>query len=72
MDEGYIFLINSIIYQAIKDYKWSVWKLGREPDNIMAHWMKADVIRFLRSDWFEMMTDIDGEWLLKKLEKEIE
>lgn len=26
--------------------------------------------RFFRSDWFHVLTRIDGEWLIKKLRKE--
>lgn len=66
--EGYNNLINSIILQAFKDYKWAKETLDRRPGDLLAQRMFADVILFCRSDWLTFLTDVDGDWLLKRME----
>lgn len=42
-------------------------------DNIRSNeQMVAETERFFQSEWFSRLTDIDGDWLLKRLEKETE
>ena len=62
-------LVNAIILQAFKDYRWAVRKLRRDPDSLGARWMMADVERFCMSSWLTMLSDIDGEWLLIKIKE---
>lgn len=54
-------LANAIIMQAVKDY--------RHTKNNGA---KAHIIRFFRSDWFKVLTDLDCEVLIAKLKGEDE
>jgi hypothetical protein len=52
-------LANAIILKAVKDYRQT--KSERT---------EAELERFFRSDWFHILTRIDGEWLINKLRKE--
>ncbi len=51
-------LADAIIIKAVDDYR----KHKK---------LRSSIARFFRSDWFKILTDIDGEDLLKKLKDEI-
>lgn len=51
-------LANAIIVQACKDYEQECYR--------------DDVEVFLKGEWFKALTDIDGERLLKELQKVVE
>ena len=51
-------LANAIILQAADDYR-------------KHKYLRSSIAKFFKSDWFKILTDIDGEDLLKKLEDEI-
>ena len=57
--ENYEKLAEAIILLAIEDYRKSCCNQTRYA-----------IERFLRSDWFIVLTDIDGEKLIKKLRAE--
>ena len=63
-------LANAIILQAVKDYREARTKLKKRPKNENAKLMIEDCEKFFRSDWFNALTSIDGEALLKKLREE--
>ena len=67
MEEAYINLVNAIILQAFKDYHWAVKKLQKDPTHPDAHRIIYEVETFCRSDWLEVLTDVDGEWLLERI-----
>lgn len=67
MEESYINLINAIILQAFKDYKQAAQTLRRNPNSDYAQYLMEDVIRFCRSSWLTFLTDVDGEWLIKRM-----
>lgn len=52
-------LANAIILRAVKDYRRSY--NSRELE---------DIERFFRSDWFGVLTNIDGEMLIRRLREE--
>ena len=52
-------LANAIILKAVKDYRQS------KSDRTM-----EEIERFFRSGWFRVLTNIDGEQLIKDLRKE--
>ncbi len=62
MKEAYENLANAIIIQAVKDYRTA----GRNAR------IKEDVIRFIRSSWFGVLTDINPAMLERKLLEEDE
>ena len=81
--EPYQSLVNAIIVQAVKDYRKSIRFLKHHPhtpdlDNdpqqnalrdkvIKNENERGAVERFFRSGWFEMLSSLDGEVLLKKV-----
>ena len=64
-------LANAIVEQAVKDYRMEQARVKANPQN--ADHAKAEVRkleRFFRSDWFEVLTDVDGRLILSRLKKE--
>jgi phage terminase large subunit len=57
--DGYEVLANEIILQAVKDY--------RKTKSLAT---RRSIERFFRSDWFNVLTSIDGEKLIEMLREE--
>ena len=64
-------LANAIIAQAVKDYRDAVERLHYTPDDKSALHDKRSIERFFRSEWFSILSDLNGELLLKKLKEEV-
>ena len=71
MDTCYTNLANAIIIQAAKDYKKALRCLKKFPRDKEALHTTQDCERFFRSDWFERLTDLNGEVLIEKLHREV-
>ena len=71
MIEPYEQLANSIVLQAVKDYREALKKLKKRPNYEPAKNMKKEVERFFRSDWYRELTSVDGNILIKKLKSEV-
>ena len=65
-------LANAIIIQAAVDYRLALKQLRQNPDFQSAVSMKYEVERFFSSEWFSMMTRVDGHELLARLKTEVE
>lgn len=65
-------LANAIILQAVKDYRVALKCLKRNPRNKTAIADKGEIERFFRSDWFSVLTSVDGEMLIRSLNKEVD
>ena len=64
-------LANAIVEQAVKDYPMEQARIKANPQN--SDYTKAEawkLERFFRSDWFEVLTDMDGRLILSRLKKE--
>ena len=72
MTDPYENLANSIILLAVKDYRDALKKLNKWPRNEAAQIMTAEVERFFRSAWYRELTSVDGEYLISKLQAEVE
>ena len=78
--EPYSELANAIILRAIDDYRRSLERLNyllETPQfngkRIVEIKMEIDKIEsFFRSEWYDEMTDISGEDVIKKVRKEVE
>jgi len=70
MSDPYENLANAIVLQAVKDYRETRKKLKKCKKNEDAKLMVSDCESFFRSDWFAVLTSVDGEMLLKKLQEE--
>lgn len=65
-------LANGIILQAVKDYRDANKKLARGRKNQTAQQMKDECLRFFWSKWFTALTEVDSEFLIRKLDAEVE
>lgn len=72
MTDPYENLANSIILLAVKDYRAALKKLKKWPRNESAKTMEDEVERFFRSAWYRELTSVDGEFLISKLQAEVE
>lgn len=64
-------LANAIVLRAVEDYRDARWLVRNLPDQFEARQTIVDVEEFLLSPWFALLTDVDGEWLLKRLKEEV-
>ena len=63
-------LANAIIIRAAVDYRLALKHLRQNPDFQPAISRKNEVERFFRSDWFSILTRINGIELLARLKTE--
>ena len=63
-------LANAIVVIAAKDYRHALGIQHRNPDSQAARIKIDEIERFFRSDWYRLLTDVDGEILIKKLREE--
>ena len=64
-------LANAIVLQAVKDYRQARKRVRMLPDQKAAQARIREVEQFLLSRWYAQLTDVNGEWLLKKLREEV-
>ncbi len=70
MSDPYEELANAIILQAVKDYRKARKKLKKRPKNEDSKLMVEDCERFFCSEWFDALSGVDGNALLKRLKEE--
>jgi len=63
---------NAIILQAVKDYRMALKCLKSNPKNRTARADKDEIDRFFRSQWFKVLTSVDGEMLIRSLCMEVD
>ena len=64
-------LANAIVVQAVVDYRIATKRLEKHPlDKLQKH-TQREVLRFFRSDWYSVLTSLDPEVLIVKLNKEV-
>lgn len=68
--EAYERLAESIILQAAEDYKDSLRMIRKHPRNMSAVYEAFQIECFFRSDWYHQLTDVDGDYLIKRLKGE--
>ena len=71
MIDPYEDLANAIVLLTVKDYRNALKKLMKHPRHESAKRTKAEVERFLRSDWYRELTAVEPEILLRKLKEEV-
>jgi len=67
MEETYQDLANAIVLSAVKDYRKALRKLGWFPDDRFAMGEKNGIEHFFRSGYFGILTNLDPEMLIEKL-----
>lgn len=70
-EEPYEALGNAIILQAVKDYRTALKKVKRNPQNRMALDEALTIEKFFRGPLFSVITSVDPEYLIGKLQDEI-
>ena len=73
--DGYKELARGIILRAVKDfrkYTRTIKKLGIDnpkADKLIKECQK--IVKFIKSDWFKVLTDVDSDFFLLQLYKEV-
>lgn len=65
-------LANAIVEQAVEDYRKAQARIKANP--MIADHAKVELRQleqFFRSQWFEALTDVDGQLILSRLKKEV-
>ena len=70
--EPYENLANAIIISAAKDYRVALRRQIRHPGGQEAKHTVDRLESFFRSAWFGVLTDVDGEYLMARIRKEVE
>ena len=70
--DSYEKLANAIVLQAVKDYRTALKRVARHPKDRDGLAMKNECERFFRSGWFGVLTGIDPEILMRKLQMEVQ
>ena len=65
-------LANAIVLAAVQDYREANKKLHGRRKNNKAEATKDECLRFFHSEWFQALTSVDAEYLIHKLEQEVE
>lgn len=65
--EAYENLANAIILSSVRDYKRALLRLKRHPGNETAKRAVEREERFFFSPWFEVLTDLDPTYLIRKM-----
>ena len=64
-------LANAVIAQAAEDYRRLLKRVKKNPANREALEEALQVERFFRSGWYQRLTNVDGEFLIRKLQENI-
>ena len=64
-------LANAMVRSAVKDYRDALKRLKKKPNNKLAADERDDIERFFRSGYFAILTEIDPEYLIDRLNKEV-
>ena len=64
-------LANAIILSAVVDYRAALKKVKRNPKSKTAIDEALQIEKFFRSSWYQQLTSVDGEFLIRKLQNEI-
>ena len=64
-------LANAVIAQAAEDYRQLLKRVKKNPANREALDEALQVERFFRSGWYQRLTNVDGEFLIRKLQENI-
>ena len=75
IDDPYIRLAEAIVVRACDDYrnpKEALRGMGyyRKPTPELKVYVRSEVERFIRSEWFQLLTTLDPELLIDKLREE--
>lgn len=64
-------LANAIILQAVTDYRVALKRIKRNPKDRERIDEALRIERFFRSGWYQRLTNVDGEYLIRRLQDEV-
>ena len=70
-EDPYERLANAIVLQAVSDYRVALKKIKAHPKNREAISEALEIEKCFRSGWYSILTDVDGEYLIRRLQDEI-
>lgn len=70
-EDPYESLGNAIILQAVKDYRAALRRIKNNPKNHIAIDEALLIEKFFRGQLYRAITNIDGEFLIDKLRREV-
>ena len=70
-EDPYERLANAIVLQAVTDYRVALKKIKANPRNKEAINEALQIEKFFRSGWYSVLTSVDGEYLIKRLQEEV-
>lgn len=70
-ENQYEALANAIVLQAVNDYRAALKKVKKNPNNRTALDEALQIERFFRSQWYQVLTSVDGEYLINRLRREV-
>ena len=68
--DNYDYLADIIILQAVNDYREIMACLSYAPFDQQFIQERREIELFFRSEWFQMLTSIDGNMLIRRLRAE--
>ena len=71
-DYNYQLLANAIVEQAADDYLDLLAGFATTVDEKDRKAQISSLRKFFLSDWYDLLTKVDGEWLMRKLEEKAE
>ena len=71
LGSGWRALADAIILQAAEDYRRLTRRIAKHPDEFEPVCEKRRIERFLCSNWFGVLSDLDGRKLLRDLKADI-
>ena len=70
-NDPYEGLANAIVLLAVKDYRVALNKLRKNPRNKAGLEEKESCEGFFRSNWYSVLTSVDPEYLIQRLNEEV-
>ncbi len=70
-EDPYEKLANAIVVQAANDYRAALRKKKGNPRNSEAIREVNEIERFFRSGWYQVLTAVNGEYLIEKIRQEM-
>ena len=70
-EDPYEHLANAIILSAVSDYRAALKRVKRNQGSKIAMDEALQIEKFFRSHWYQQLTSVDGEFLIRKLQDEI-
>lgn len=63
-------LATAIVLLAVSDYRKALKRIEKMPDDVDTGIEISDIERFFKSEWFDLLSPLDGNFLIDKLRRE--